>query len=454
MSKIISDKSLKTAKKYVKKPNISCLYDYFDLTPTLESAGLGALGLCLTKCNIEAYFQGDNATKEHLQAISDPNFYMRKEYVNMVSSRFGTPIENKALKIRVDSVIEKLLQNPLFLGATYCYERHRNGILHSHLMLFFPIELYDKATEFLEKTFGERAVSESLYCEYLYKTMSDGNDMTAEFISDNGKPYNTAKIKGVQNEKKIYFKLSENAKETPYEAPLLKILNTIYFNFLSYKEAHKKYKRSEKNKEKPVLIQVKKNIINSRLSQLPTNTYEATKKLKKVERDLKKGTQRRAEKKDTRMTIAVKDKDGNKVTLKVDMQGQIYSPHKRRKTKERIQRKAQRKGVVKAKRLAKEISIKNKKEVLSDPYFYYQNLVYAENDSYEINGVKYIKTAKLGADNNSYQSYLNYEYLSSTGERLKDGIYALNKQIKQNLKMIKNANIPIPFDMKSWHENK
>ena len=284
---------------------------------------------------------------------------------------------NIQIKKEIDKHIQQLLQNDLILGCAFVYEPHKNGVLHSHLLLLCPLFLRNQLIDFLKQKYGEKSITtDTLSPNYLFKSTSDGVRMTKEWKWENdGKRKNQNQIKGIQQTKKLEININKSILGTSFELSTISFLNQMLYEFSKYKENNKAKalkRRSVENKALPVVIQSEKTIFCFS-DHMDTNTqYEQEKIQKQYERELKKAeNQKRKNSKKTHTMRVYVESNGKKEPkyLTPYLGRDKFVSKKRKKIAKKLQKIANLDGFSKAKKVANNISRKYQNEAKVEPKF-------------------------------------------------------------------------------------
>ncbi len=326
-----------------------------DKTKELKSQNIGLVGLCLTCRNVGI----EN------EIYTWKGFRVKKS-------------NNNQIKKEIDLHIQQLLQNDLVLGLSYVFEPHKNGVLHSHLLILCPLFLRNRLIDFLTSKYGEEAVTtDTLSPNYLYKSTKDGQKMTKEWSwEDDGRVKNQNRIVGVQKVKKLEIALNKAILGTSFETPTIRFLNEMLHDFKAYQESNKAKslrRRTPQNKALPVVIETEKTIFCFGSDDIDTTEYEINKAEKQYERELKKAENQKQKdaKKTHTMRVYVENQDGKKepkyLTPFIGRDKLISK--KRKKIAKKLQKISDNLGFSKAQKVAKRISEKYRNQEKVEPKF-------------------------------------------------------------------------------------
>lgn len=324
-----------------------------DRTNELKSQNIGLVGLCLTCRNVGI----EN------QIYTQKGFRVKKS-------------NNIQIKKEIDKHIQQLLQNDLVLGLGYVYEPHKNGVLHAHLLVLCPLFSRQKLINFLTEQYGEKSITtDTLSPNYLFKSTSDGVRMTKEWRWEaDGKRKNQNRIKGIQQTKKLEISVNKSILGTSFEAPTIRFLNEMLYEFSKYQENNKAKalkRRSVENKALPVVIQSEKTIFC--FDDVDTNTqYEQEKAQKQYEREISKANNERQKnsKKTHTMRVYVFENGKKEQKYLTPFLGRHkFVSKKRKKISKKLQKIANLDGFSKAKKVANNISRKYQNEAKTEPKF-------------------------------------------------------------------------------------
>lgn len=348
--KIIIENSLKFHKN---KQKIEKIEKIIDKTKELKSQNIGLVGLCLTCRNV--------GIENKIYTLK--GFRVRKS-------------NNQIIKKEIDKHIQQLLQNDLVLGLGFVFEPHKNGVLHSHLLILCPLFARQKLIDKLNLEYGEKSVTkDTLSPQYLYKSTSNGERMRQEWNWENdGKRKNQNKIVGIQQVKKLEIGVNKAVLGTSFDAPTIRFLNEMLYEFSKYQENNKAKalkRRSVENKALPVVIQSEKTIFC--FDDVDTNTqYEQEKAQKQYEREISKANNERQKnsKKTHTMRVYVFENGKKEQKYLTPFLGRHkFVSKKRKKISKKLQKIANLDGFSKAKKVANNISRKYQNEAKTEPKF-------------------------------------------------------------------------------------
>ena len=140
----------------------------------------------------------------------------------------GGRATNEKIAEHLAGAIRELLSFLNGLGVacflSWCYEKHENGSPHSHAIVFIPLAIREFVAEKIgEYLGGGEAISKTPRTAYLLKQITQSRRVKLDLsrktrYGTDGKRYECAKIKGVQDAKKIRYAqntaMTRNFKET------------------------------------------------------------------------------------------------------------------------------------------------------------------------------------------------------------------------------------------------